>query len=97
MKTIKRLFYTTLLGVFFAIVAINIFSSVIIDDLRQYSKLHIDRNSMYDSAVICTQLYFMNPTDVNKLTCEKIMHKIDTINKKLDNYYLADIYLSTIK
>lgn len=97
MKTVKRIFYSSIIGIFCALVAINIFSEFILDDLKQYSRLHIDRNSLYDSAIICTQLYFMNPTEINKLTCDKISNKIEYINNELDNYYFANLYLNTVK
>jgi len=97
MKTIKKFIYSIVIAVFCAVVAINLFFNVIVDDLRQYTKLHLDRNSLYDSAIICTQLYFMNPNRVNQLTCEKITNKIEFINNELGQYYFANLYLGAIK
>ncbi|OUR69333.1 hypothetical protein A9Q76_09925 [Arcobacter sp. 31_11_sub10_T18] len=98
MKTlIKRLFYSSLIGITGAIIALNIFSNVILDDLKQYNQLHIDRNYLYDSAIICTQLYFMNPNGVNQLTCDKINAKISSINNELKNFYFTNLYLKAMK
>jgi len=96
-KLIKRLFYSSVIGIVCALLAINIFSDVIIDDLTQYNKLHENRNYLYDSAIICTQLYFMNPSKVNKLTCDKINNKISSLNKELNNLYFANIYLNAMR
>lgn len=97
MRTFKRLFYSSIIGIFCALVAINVFSEFIIDDLKQYSSLHVNRNTLHDSAIICTQLYLMDPSDINKLTCDKINNKIKFLNNKLNNYYFTNLYLNTIK
>ena len=98
MKTlIKRLFYSTLVGIFCAVLTINIFSDIIIDDLKEYNEVFTSRNYLYDSAIICTQLYFMNPSNVNKLTCVKINNKINTLNEELENFYFANLYLKAMR
>jgi len=94
---LKRLFYSSVIGMVCAIIAVNVFSSVIIDDLKQYNKLHISRNYLYDSVVICSQLYYMNPNPVTKLTCENINNKISVINDELKNFYFANLYLNTMR
>ena len=94
---IKRLFYSTIIGIICAVIAINIFSEVIINDLKKYNKLYISRNYLFDSAIICTQLYFMNPNKVNKLTCDKVNNKIDSLNKELKDFYFANLYLKAIR
>ena len=94
---IKKLFYSTVFGIVCAIIAINIFSSVILDELKQYNKLFSTRNYLYDSAIICTQLYFMEPNKVNKLTCDKINNKINLLNDELKDFYFANLYLKTMR
>ncbi len=97
MKTIKIIIYTIVISFFFSSVAMNIFYNVVIDDLNEYSQLNIDRNTLYDTALICSQLYFMNPNMVNQLTCKKITNKIVVLDNKLEEYYLVRFYLSAIK
>ncbi len=94
---IKKLFYSSIIGIVCAIIAINIFSNVIIDNLKQYNNLHINRNYLYDSSIICTQLYFMNPSEVTKLTCDNINTRISTINEELKNFYFANLYLNAMR
>lgn len=96
-KMIKRLFYSSIVGVVCAILAINIFSNIVIDDLKQYNNIYTSRNYLYDSAIICTQLYFMNPNKLNKLTCEKINNKINSLNNELKDFYFVNLYLNAMK
>lgn len=97
MKTIKIIIYTIVIGFFFSAAAVNIFYTVVIDDLQEYSELSIDRNTLYDAAIVCSQLYFMNPNSINKSTCREINNKIIYLDSKLEKYYLMKIYLSAIK
>ena len=97
MKTLKKIIYSIVIAGFFAGIVLNILFNILVDDLREYTELHIDRNSLYDSAIMCSQLYFMNPNDVNKLTCKIFTDKIVSIDNKLEKYYFANIYLSAIK
>lgn len=94
---LKKLFYSSVIGVFCAIVTINIFSDVVIDDLKQYNKIFTNRNYLYDSAIICTQLYYMDPNKTNKLTCEKINKEINSLNNKLDDLFFANLYLNAMR
>jgi len=97
MKTfIKRLFYTSLFGITGAVIALVIFSNAL-SDFRQYNDLRISRNYLYDSAIICTQLYFLNPNPVNQLTCDTINEKISLINIELESFYFTNLYLKTMK
>lgn len=96
-KILKRLFYSSVVGILCAILAINIFSDIVIDDLKEYNNIYASRNYLYDSAIICTQLYFMNPNKLNKLTCEKINNKINSLNSELKGFYFANLYLDTMK
>jgi len=93
----KKLFYSSIIGITAAILALNIFSNVIIDDLKQFNELNISRNYLYDSAIICTQLYFLNPNRVNQLTCDKINSKIAHINNELKSFYFAKLYVKAMK
>ena len=98
MKTLfKRLLYSSLIGITGAIIVLNIFSNVILNDLKKYNQLHIDRNYLYDSGIICTQLYFMNPSRVNQLTCDTINVKISSINNELKSFYFTNLYLKAMK
>lgn len=97
MKSIlKKIIYSIIIGTICIIFSINLFSNVIIDELKEYSEVYIDRNHLYDTAIVCTQLYFINPNEINKLTCTKITKRIKELNEKLDKYYFANIYLTTI-
>ncbi len=96
-KILIRLFYSSIIGILCAIVVVNIFSNVIIDELKQYNELYISRNYLYDSAIICTQLYYMNPSKVNKLTCEKIHNKINSLDERLNDFYFANIYFKAMR
>ena len=98
MKTLfKRLIYSIIIGLTGAIIALNIFSNIILNDLKQFNELNISRNYLYDSAIICTQLYFMNPNGVNQLTCDKINEKISSIDNELKSFYFTNLYLKAMK
>jgi len=94
---LKKLFYSSIIGITAAILALNIFSNVIIDDLKEFNELNISRNYLYDSAIICTQLYFLNPNRVNQLTCDTINSKIAHINNELKSFYFAKLYVKAMK
>ena len=96
-KILIRVFYSCVIGILSAIIVINIFSNIIVDELKQYNDLYISRNYLYDSAIICTQLYFMNPDKINELTCEKINDKISSLDKELHNFYFANLYINAMK
>jgi len=97
MKTFfKRLFYSSLFGITGAVIALVIFSNAV-NDIRQYNELRISRNYLYDSAIICTQLYFMNPNPITQLTCDSINKKISVINNELESFYFTNLYLNAMK
>jgi len=93
---IKTIFYSSLIGITGAVIALVIFSNALVD-FRQYNELRISRNYLYDSAIICTQLYFMNPNPVNQLTCDTINEKISLINIELESFYFTNLYLKAMK
>ncbi len=98
MKTFFKRVFTSLVVSFFILTLVGSYvSNRLVDELEQMSKIHYENSYLTDAAVICMQLFFLDPTLQNKKTCLQIEDKINHNKNELNNFTLALLYLDYLE
>lgn len=96
-KFFKHLVYSLIISSIFLSVAGSYVSNKLVNELEQMSQIHYENNYLTDAAIICMQLFLLNPTQENKKTCIKIEEKIVHNQKELNNFTFASLYLNYLE
>lgn len=98
MKTFfKRVFTSLVVSFFILTLAGSYVSNRLVDELEQMSEIHYENSYLTDAAIICMQLFLLDPTLQNKETCIQIEEKINNNKNELNNFTLALLYLDYLE
>lgn len=98
MKTFfKRVLTSLFISFFILTLAGSYVSNRLMDELEQMSEIHYENSYLTDAAVICMQLFLLDPTLKNKETCIQIEEKINTNKMELNNFTFALLYLDYLE
>lgn len=93
MKTfLKRTFYTFVVSFILLTIVASYLSNKLMDELEQINEIHYENSYLADAALICMQLYSINPSEKNKETCLKIEEEINLNHSELKSFILASLY-----
>jgi preprotein translocase subunit SecG len=93
MKTfLKRTFYIFAVSFMLLTLGSSYFSHKLTNELEQMNEIYHENDYLTDAALVCMQLYALNPSKENKETCLKIEEEINNNHNALKNFMFASIY-----
>lgn len=93
-KFFKRVLYTLTTLFFVVTLLFHYLSNRVVEELESINRLHYENSYLTDAAIICMQLYLIEPTQINQDTCVKIEDEIKDNVKELNSYTIASMYLN---